>query len=132
MRTVAGFIISLALAITIAPAEAIDLSCRGIMHTYAMEKQQGTVDPGAAVVDLEKKRIATPVGNFRITNISEESVTFDDPSSKFLGFGTLDRVTGAMNVFWRTAAQEAKVKAGLSSVSEMYADLKCSAAKRLF
>lgn len=83
-------------------------------------------------MDLEKKRIATPVGNFRITRISDESIAFDDPTSKLVVFGTLDRVSGAMNVFWRTAAQEAKVQAGLPSAAEMYADLKCSAAKRLF
>jgi hypothetical protein len=102
------------------------------MHTFAMETKQHPVDPGAAVVDLEKKRIATPVGNFRITRILDESITFDDPTSNLLVFGTLDRVSGAMNVFWRTAAQEAKVQSGLPSAAQMYAELKCSAAKRLF
>lgn len=131
MRTSIGFAF-LWLAMSIVPAEAIDLSCKGVMHTFAMETKQGTVDPGAAVVDLDRKTIATPVGNFRITRILDESITFDDPTSKLLVFGTLDRVSGAMNVFWRTAAQEAKVRAGLSSTAEMYADLKCSAAKRLF
>jgi hypothetical protein len=78
------------LAVTIAPAAAIDLSCKGVMHTYEMEQKEGAVDPGAAVVDLEQKRIATPVGNFRITTISEDSISFDDPSSKQLVvFGTL-------------------------------------------
>jgi hypothetical protein len=132
MRLVAALIIPAVLAVTIAPAEAIDLSCMGVMHTYAMKQKEGLVDPGAAVVDLEKTRIATPVGNFRITRILEESITFDDPTSKLLVFGTLDRVSGAMNVFWRTPDQEAKVQAGLPSSAEMYAELKCFAAKRLF
>jgi hypothetical protein len=119
-------LVSLALAITIAPAEAIDLSCKGVMHTYEMEQKQGTVGPGAAVVDLERKRIATPVGNFRITTISDESIAFDDPTSKELVvFGTLDRISGAMNVFWRHPG-------GDNSHAAMYADLKCFAAKRLF
>jgi hypothetical protein len=131
MKTAIGFAIA-GFAMSAVPANAIDLSCRGVMHTYAMEKKQGTVDPGAAVVDLEKKRIATPVGSFRITRILEESITFDDPTSNLKVFGTLDRVSGAMNVFWRTPEQEAQLQAHLSSVAEMYAELKCSAAKRLF
>jgi hypothetical protein len=66
MRAVTGLLISIALATTIASAQAIDLSCKGVMHTYEMKQKEGTVDPGAAVVDLEHKRIATPVGSFRI------------------------------------------------------------------
>jgi hypothetical protein len=72
------------LATTITPVEAIDLSCQGVMHTYEMKQKEGTVDPGAAVVDLERKRIATPVGSFRITTISDDSISFDDPNSKQL------------------------------------------------
>jgi hypothetical protein len=113
------------LAVTIAPAAAIDLSCKGVMHTYEMEQKEGAVDPGAAVVDLEQKRIATPVGNFRITTISEDSISFDDPSSKQLVvFGTLDRISGLMRVFWRHPNDNSR--------AAMYAELKCSAAKRLF
>jgi len=126
MRRLTGPLVSLALAVTIAPAEAIDLSCQGVMNTYEMERKQGTVGPGAAVVDLEHKRIATPVGSFRITTISEDSISFDDPTSKELvDFGTLDRISGAMNVFWRHPGED-------NSHAAMYADLKCSAAKRLF
>jgi hypothetical protein len=94
MKTVATILIFLSLAITIAPAEAIDLSCKGVMHTYNNPAhREGTVEPGAAVVDLEQKRIATPVGSFRITTISDDSISFDDPRSKQLVvFGTLGSV----------------------------------------
>jgi hypothetical protein len=125
MRTVTGLLIFLALATTITPAEAIDLSCQGVMHTYEMKQKEGTVDPGAAVVDLEHKRIATPVGSFRITTISDDSISFDDPNSKQLVvFGTLDRISGLMRVFWHHP--------GDNSQAAMYAELKCSTAKRLF
>jgi hypothetical protein len=125
MRTVTGLLICLALATTITPVEAIDLSCQGAMHTYEMKQKEGTVDPGAAVVDLERKRIATPVGSFRITTISDDSISFDDPNSKQLVvFGTLDRISGLMRVFWRHPEDNSK--------AAMYAELKCSAAKRLF
>jgi hypothetical protein len=125
MRIVEGLLISLALAITIAPAEAVDLSCTGVMHTYEMKQKEGTVDPGAAVVDLEHKTIATPVGSFRITTISDDSISFDDPRSKQLVvFGTLDRISGLMRVFWRHPEDNSKMA--------MYSELKCSPAKRLF
>jgi hypothetical protein len=125
MKTVTSLVIFLALAITIAPAEAIDLSCKGVMHTYEMKQKEGTVDPGAAVVDLEHKRIATPVGSFRITTIADDSISFDDPDSKqFVVFGTLDRISGLMRVFWRHP--------GDTSKAAMYSELNCSAAKRLF
>jgi hypothetical protein len=125
MRAVMGLLISIALATTIAPAQAIDLSCTGVMHTYEMKQKEGAVDPGAAVVDLEHKRIATPVGSFRITTIADDSISFDDPDSKqFVVFGTLDRISGLMRVFWRHP--------GDTSKAAMYSELKCSAAKRLF
>jgi hypothetical protein len=125
MRIVTGLLVSLTLAVTIAAAEAIDLSCQGVMHTYEMKQIEGTVEPGAAVVDLEHKRIATPVGSFRITTISDDSISFDDPNSKELVvFGTLDRISGLMRVFWRHPNDNSK--------AAMYAELKCSAAKRLF
>ena len=125
MRTVTGLLVSLALAVPITPAEAVDLSCKGVMHTYEMKQKEGTIDPGAAVVDLEHKRIATPVGSFRITTISDDSISFDDPSSKELVvFGTLDRISGLMRVFWRHP--------GDTSKAAMYSELNCSASKRLF
>jgi hypothetical protein len=120
-----GLLVSLALAITIAPAEAIDLTCKGVMHTYELKQTEGTVEPRAAVVDLEHKRIATPVGSFRITTISDDSISFDDPNSKQLVvFGTLDRISGLMRVFWRHPEDNSKVAT--------YSELKCSSAKRLF
>jgi hypothetical protein len=118
MRKVTGLLVSLALAVTIAPAEAIDLSCQGVMHTYEMKQKEGTVDAGAAVVDLEQKHIATPVGSFRITTISDDSISFDDPKLReFVVFGTLDRISGLMRVFWRHPNDNSK--------AAMYAELKC-------
>jgi hypothetical protein len=71
---------SLALAISVVPAEAIDLACNGVMHTYQPKHIEAAVPPGAAIVDLEKMRFESPVGAFRITNVSDDSVSFDDPA----------------------------------------------------
>ena len=54
MRTVTGLLMSVTLAITVTPAEAIDLSCTGVMHTYKPKHVEATVDAGVAVVDLEQ------------------------------------------------------------------------------
>jgi hypothetical protein len=116
---------SLALVVSIAPAEAIDLTCSGVMHTYRSKHIEGTVPSGAAIVDLEKRRITSPVGNFHITNVSEDSILFDDPTeTQLVVFGTLDRISGLMRVFWRNPGDNTKMV--------MFSELKCSAAKRLF
>jgi hypothetical protein len=86
------------------PARAIDLTCSGVMHSYGAKHLQGTVEPQATVVNLDEKYITTPVGEFDITSVSENSVSFGGTSSSYPGltiFGTLDRVTGHMTVFWR-------------------------------
>ena len=116
-------------------AEAIDLTCSGVMHTYGVRHIEGTVGPGATIVDLEQQRITTPVGKFRITSISDASISFDQSygehwntysgfQEELAVFGTLGRVSGHMTVFWRNPKDNAKMA--------MYSELECSAAKRLF
>ena len=117
---------SLIFATSIAPAEAVDLICSGGTHTYGSNHTAAAVPPGAAIVDLENGSIKTPVGNFHITTVSDDSISFDDPAKKQLVLhGTLDRWTGLMRVFWRNPA-------GDDTQAVMYSELKCSIAKRLF
>jgi hypothetical protein len=124
MKAVIG-LASLALATSIAQANAIDLTCSGEMHTYGSKHIEGTVPLGATIVDLDKKLITTPVGSFHITNVSDDSISFDDPAKKQLVvFGTLDRMSGLMRVFWQNPEDKTKMV--------MYSELKCSTAKRLF
>ena len=40
MRAVTGLLVSIALVTATAPVEAIDLSCKGVMHTFAMEQNK--------------------------------------------------------------------------------------------
>lgn len=116
---------TLILASTIACAGAVDLTCGGVMHTYQATHIQGSVAPGATIVDLEQRRITTPVGSFRVIDISEDSITFDDPREKqLIVFGTLDRLSGLMRIFWRNPQNSTKMA--------RYAELNCSIAKRLF
>jgi hypothetical protein len=99
MQKIVPATIALAL-FRIAPAEAIDLTCRGEMHTYRPQHIEMTVPPGATIVGLEKRRITTPVGHFQITNVSDDSISFDAPAEKQLVVeGSLDRNSGLMRVF---------------------------------
>lgn len=110
-----------------APAAAVDLTCSGVMHTYNPKHIEATVAPGATVVDLDNHDITTPVGEFEITRVSEDSIAFGGRSPSYPGltiFGTLDRVSGHMTVFWR--------KPNDTTHAEMYSELSCSKAKRLF
>ena len=124
MKAIIG-LVSFALAIGIAPARAIDLTCRGEMHYYESKHIEVTIPPGAAIVDLEKRSITTPLGDFRITVVSEGSISFSDPAEKWLIVsGTLDRMSGLMRVFWQNPKDNTKMA--------RYGELKCSTAKRLF
>jgi hypothetical protein len=68
-------------------------------------------------------------------SISDDSISFDEPAEEhwnayagfeeeLVVFGTLDRVSGHMTVFWRKPKDNKKMV--------MYSELRCSAAKRLF
>jgi hypothetical protein len=97
------------------------------MHTYRGKSIEGVVQPQATTINLEEKYITTPVGEFDIKTVSEGSISFGDVGKMWKdvnAFGTLDRVTGLMTVFWRNPNDPAHMAA--------YSELHCSAAKRLF
>jgi hypothetical protein len=79
MKAVIG-VASLILALRISPAEAIDLTCSGVMHYYSPKNIEVTVPPGAAIVDLQKRTLTTPIGHFQITSVLDGSISFDDPA----------------------------------------------------
>jgi len=112
--------------------QTIDLVCNGAMNEYEPDHIEGTAGPGVARVDLGRKHISTPVGEFRISKVQETTIYFDDPENQLKVFGYLDRATGQMTVFWRRPEEEAKVQTGLPSTTAMYAKLSCSVSKRLF
>ena len=128
----AVLIIALTIISDTAFAGPINLMCGGTMNQYQPKRIEGTVAPGATVVDLDQNRIETPVGRFRISTVTDTSISFDDPGKQLVVFGTLDRLSGAMTVSWRTAEEDAKMKANMSAQNSMYAELQCSASKRLF
>jgi hypothetical protein len=109
---------------TMSSAQTINLVCGGTLHQYQPQKKEGDVVPAGTIVDLTAEKIATPVGEFRISAIEEKEITFEAPGKDPIVFGTLDRLTGAMNVFWRRRDDQSKMI--------MYAELKCSVAQRLF
>jgi hypothetical protein len=110
----------------------VTLSCGGSMTSYQPQAISGTVAPGAAVVDLEKRTLLTPVGHFRITSASESSVSFDNPRDQGIVFGTLDRITGRLSVMWMTGSENQKRVRGQAFNMTAYADLNCTARQRLF
>jgi hypothetical protein len=115
--------------------QTIDLVCSGTLQ--GPKFADSTVGPGATRVDLEGRHISTPVGNFRITKVGETTVWFEgDPEKPFLqigvGWGSLDRLSGKMTVWWATPNERAKWKAGETSTVALFGELRCSAAKRLF
>jgi hypothetical protein len=105
-------------------AQVIDLECKGPVNQYEPKKILGIAGDGGTRVNPDQNRITAPFGEFRITQVEETKIYFDDPSSALEVSGTLDRIAGQMTIFWRRPKEVARVS--------MYADLKCSIAKRLF
>ena len=51
---------------SVAPAQTIGLVCRGTFREYQPKQFESNVPPGATRVDLDRKRISTPMGDFVI------------------------------------------------------------------
>ena len=51
MKAIIGLV---SFALAIAPARAIDLTCRGEMNYYEPRHIEVTIPPGATIVDLDK------------------------------------------------------------------------------
>jgi hypothetical protein len=117
---------------TSALGQTIDLTCNGSIHHYEPEALKATVGPAATRVDLERKRIVTPFGEFRIRKVEETTIYFDNPGMELVVDGRIDRVTGKMTVIWRSPEEEAKMRAVGSSKAAQFAELRCSVSKRLF
>jgi hypothetical protein len=107
------------------------------MHHYPPEQRiDVTVAATASTVDLSTKWIVTPIGEYRISRVSEEQIAFGAPATQ--GFdlvtnGTLDRLTGKMLIMWYRPEEYAKSQTvGQSSHMARYAELMCSTATRLF
>ena len=119
--------------ISCANAQTTNLVCGGEFHEYEPRHVESTVAPTAATVDIANSRITTPLGMFRITSVSEAGVGFEDAgNNRFKVTGYVDRVSGQMTISWRRPEEEAKVQAGMPAHNSMFAELACSAAKRLF
>src|SRR4051812_15165302 len=93
-------------------AQVVDLVCAGTMQSRP-DNITATVAPGAAHIDLKENTIETPVGSFAISNVDGNTVTFSGMLQRLHAFGTLDRVTGAMSVFYRNDAEEQRMRQSL-------------------
>jgi hypothetical protein len=103
---------------------------------YAPEDpMDATLEATSSSVDLASKTITTPLGEYRISQIGDEQLFFDKPASptfNFVTHGTLDRTTGKMLIRWMRPEEDAKAQVGQTAHMARYAELMCSAAKRLF
>jgi hypothetical protein len=79
-------------------SQAIDLVCSGTMRQFDPSPTNGAVERGATRVDLEHKRISTPVGNFWISKIEETKIWFEELGKQLVGEGSLDRLSGQMTI----------------------------------
>jgi hypothetical protein len=113
--------------------QTINLICHGSFTLYEPKTVTRTLDPGvgATFIDLEGKKISTPVGEFSVNKITDAEILFDDPKGRLTVSGHLDRLTGAMTIFWRHPTEDEKMRAGLPSKTAMYAELNCVDAKPL-
>lgn len=118
-----------------ASAQAANLSCSGTLRVYRPDSFNATVPPTSTTVDLASRSITTPLGTYRINFVSESGVMFGaepTPSSNFVTFGSLDRLTGKMLISWMTSEEHTKFQAGKSAQASRSAELNCTVAQRLF
>jgi hypothetical protein len=108
--------------------QTINLICRGSFTLYEPKTVTRTLDPGvgATSIDLEGRKISTPVGQFIVNKITDSEILFDDPKGRLKVSGHLDRLTGAMTIFWRHPTEDEKMRASLPSKTAMYAELNCA------
>lgn len=119
-----------------ASAQSVKLACGGSYRVYPPEEpMEGTVAPTASSVDLASNTIVTPLGEYRISSVSDEQLFFDKPATptfNFVTHGSLDRVTGKMLIRWLRPEEDAKEKSLQTAHMARYAEFTCSAARRLF
>src|SRR5256885_790349 len=77
--------------IQLAGAQPITLVCQGRLSWYEPKVIEGTAGPSATVVDLNARRITTPVGTFEMSNVRDDAITFVGTQDELIVFGTLDR-----------------------------------------
>jgi hypothetical protein len=115
-----------------ASAQTINLVCGGTFSQYDPERLDAKVSPTATTVDLERKLLSTPVGQYLISRIEDTKIVIYEERQDFSVVGSLDRLTGKMEITWQRPAERAKLLAGLSSKIAGRIELQCSASNRLF
>jgi hypothetical protein len=128
MKIAFGALLGLLIFANQASAEAISLVCGGSMRRYLPTHQDINVAPEASSLDISNRQIITPIGTYPITQVEETKITFGTRALK----GTLDRLTGAMLIFQRPDGDKTDMQTNMPPQVQMYADLKCSVAKRMF
>jgi hypothetical protein len=149
LRTTVCAIVVLSLSNVIANAQSVNLSCRGTAYLSSGTTGRGSppstnlVGPAATVVDIDNRKITTPLGEYTISKVDETTVYFEDHRLWAVD-GHLDRISGEMHINWYQPAEWAKAKQQADDILAgrkvtpkavdvaMLAELHCSAAKRLF
>jgi hypothetical protein len=113
-----------------AQAQVISLACEGMVHQFAPERTSAKTY-GAAIVDIDRKVLTTPMGKFEIYQAGDTNISFGDHASLIVT-GSLDRMTGRMNIYWRTVAENQKMIAGQKAQMMMQVEMTCVPNKPLF
>lgn len=116
-------------AATSAWADPVTLLCHGNLVEFS--KPSTKLGATTVSIDIENGIVKSPLGDFAITRVTDNSLVFSHPTKNGVADGNIDRVSGSMTIFWLTPEQKAASKKGPFKY-EMYASLECAPAKRMF
>jgi len=123
-----AFILALAMMPSEALGQIIDLSCTGRMYR---SPRSGPTGPVEVRVDLDKRSIAFPWGDFPITRLDREMAHFGRKDGAFIATGVLNRIAGTVRMTWKIPNEDEKERAGKRGVTSRFTLLWCVIQKLL-
>ena len=102
----ASIVLFLALNSGPAHAQLVHLVCGGSVIVVEPRPFEDTVPPTTTTIDLTRRTIATPVGTYAISNVRDDSISFEGTQSHNRVAGQLDRHFGKMAIAWRKPEEQ--------------------------
>jgi hypothetical protein len=119
------------LSYTAASAEPIALVCNGNTHVFGTGNIPITAS--GALLDLEQKLFTAPVyGTYSIVRADETTVAFSGDNGKASTTGSIDRMSGKLNMSVMTTEERKKMSAGQPAKMVSVVEAQCAITKRLF
>jgi hypothetical protein len=117
-----AFILAMAVMPSVALGQIIDLSCKGRTYRNPASGPTGPVD---VRLDLDRRSIALPWGDFPITQLDQKTVHFGRKDGAFIATGILDRIVGTLHMTWKKPKEAEKERAGKRGVTSRFTTLWC-------